>query len=330
MNLTRTIKDITVRADQLCLMEDMRFGEDVVDDDELLKSIQEHGIKDALTCRYTDDPDIYEIIDGRRRFKWGQIAGYREFRITVEEMTDLEAYSIAFIKNNQRKSMSELEEAMWLKLMLTKFGLNQSSLGKLVSKSQGWVSQRVGAADFVRDLPVEHRKVMKTERQARAIKKMTEEKQKELLDAAAITGSLASGRELERLASASKEPREVLEKWRYQDDEFILHMLQEEAGLTVSDAAVMVKNFRLKKLPWQKRSKGIDMSEVTHPPDGDPKAEMYKKLSEWYPLNLLDSLGMVAPALSIPTWQNNCRRFIRLLLERTPVNVKDLLMEEFM
>jgi len=328
LNSTRTIKDITVRADHLRLMEDMRFGEDAVDDDELLKSIQEHGIKDALTCRYTEDPDIYEIVDGRRRFKWGQIAGYTEFRITVEEMTDLEAYSVAFIKNNQRKSMSELEEAMWLKLMLTKFELNQSSLGKLVSKSQGWVSQRVSAADFVRDLPVEHRKVMKTERQARAIKKMTEEKQREILDVAAITGSLASGRELERLASASKDPREVLEKWRFQDDEFILHMLQEEAGLTVSEAAVMVKNFRFKKLPWQRR-KTMSMDEVTHPPDGDPKAEMYKKLSEWYPLNLLDSLGVVAPALSIPTWQNNAKHFIRVLLERTPVNVKALLLEEF-
>lgn len=329
------LQTLIVDADQLRSMIDMRLEHDAVEDQELLQSIQEHGIKDALTCRYTDEqlPDgrpVYEIVDGRRRYRMGLEAGVLRFRITVEHMTDLQAYAIAFMKNNQRRSMSDVEESLWLKNMINRFELTQQKLGDLIGKTQGWVSQRVGTAALVETLPPEQRALIKTERQARVIKSMSEERQNEIMAHAQKTGALPSARELERMAKATKDPKDVLKQWQFQDDEFVRHVLMEECGLTLTEAGNMLKNFRLKKLPWQKRKKEISMDEVIRPPDGDPQAELYQKLGEWYPVNLLDALGMVAPAKSLPTWQRNSRRFVRRLIELTPVNIKTKILEEFM
>jgi ParB/RepB/Spo0J family partition protein len=318
------INDLIVREDQLTILFDVRLSRDAVNDDELLKSFQEHGIKDALTCRYTDNPDIFEIVDGRRRYRLGLEAGINKFRITAEEMTDIEAFAVAFMKNHHRKSMSAVEEAIWIKTMVDRFELTQKAMGKLVNKSRVWVSRTIKFAEVVTKLPPEQRRVVRTERQVRELAKMSEEKKKEILDSAIQTGELASGRELERIASASKTPKEILEKWKHHDDDFIVYMLQEEAGLTAGEAADTLRKFRRKKLSWQERVRKT--GEVS---EGDPKAQMYKKLGEWYPLELIDQLQLVAPAKTLPTWQINARGFIRTLLQRTPANVKTLLLEEF-
>jgi ParB/RepB/Spo0J family partition protein len=329
------IIDLVVDPDQLRPMMDMRFEHDAAEDSELLSSIREHGIKDALTCRYTKEelPDgrpIYEIVDGRRRYRMGLEAGVLKFRITAESMNDIQAFAIAFMKNDQRQNMTDAEKAMWIQTMMERFELTQVKISELLGRHKSWVSRQLQLVRVVKDLPPEQKNLVKTEYQARALEKLSPERKTEILAEATSKGVLPSARELERLAKATKDPKEVLQKWKYQDDEYIRYCLMEECGLTLTEAGNMVKNFRLKKLPWQQRKKDIDMNTVIRPPDGDPKAEMYRKLGEWYPVNLLDMMGLVAPAKTLPTWQQNCRRAIRLLLERTPANVKTLIQEEFM
>jgi len=321
------IYELTVKAEQLVNMLDMRLEQDAVDDEDLLTSIQEHGIKDALTCRYTSDPAIFEIVDGRRRFRVGQVAGLTEFRVTAEEMTDLQAYSVAFMKNHHRKSMSEVEEALWLKHMTEKFELTQKQLAEKVSVNVSTINRRIKFADEVSQLSVEQRRVVKTERQVRELRKMSPEKKQEVLDAATRTGTLPSARALEQMAIISQDPREVIEKWKHNEDEFVVFMLTEQCGMTVTEAGVYLKKFRSKKHPWQKRK---TLDEVTRFPDGDPRAQMYAELGKWYPLEIIDAIELVAPAKTIGTWQSNARTFIRELYQKTPANTKTLLQEMFL
>lgn len=320
------MREITVKAEQLRVMEDIRLTQDAVNDSELLDSILEHGIKDALTCRYTDDPDIYEIVDGRRRFRLGQRGGITEFRITVEALSDMEAYSVAFIKNHHRKSMSDVEEALWMEKMKNKFNITQRELAKIVGVSESWVSLKLKFAKQYMEASEDEKEVIENEYQLRVLNELPEEKKKQILESAIETGVLPSGKQIARQQKATHTPRQVLEQNKYESDEFLVYLLREQAGLTITQARDVLNNFRNKTLPWQNTP--LTQAEFS-PPETDKMVKLYRDLSEWYPTELIDALDSVAPAKTLETYKKNCRRAVRILLTRSPMNYKQVFLEEF-
>lgn len=315
-------------SEKLVLADDIRLFKDAVSDEELLTSIQEHGIlKELLVRPHPKQPGIYEIWDGRRRFRVGRIAGLAMFPCDVREMDDLEAHLMAFVLNNQRQEMNPIEEGLWILKMMGEFPqTTQGEWAKKLGHSDSWLSRRIAAASQYRSMPEEKREFMpRSERAMRELRRFTPEEQERILSQSRLSGVPPTAGELMRQAKANMTAREVLEKWTYQDSEFILHMLVEEAGLSAINAADTLTKFRAKKLPWQTSQAKFKM-----PDRGDATVKLYAQLAQWYPTEVIDFIEQnLGDAVSIETWRARLVRFTRKMFEKTGQEVRQAVLEEF-
>lgn len=321
--------------DRLVLAEDIRIFKDAVSDDELLASIKIHGIlKDLLVRPVVEEGDFgpkqtgtYEIWDGRRRFRVGRIAGVAMFPCDVREMNDQTAHVLAFTLNNQRQEMAPIEEGLWILKMMEKFpDTTQGEWAKEMGHSDSWLSRRIAAASQYRAMPEEKRNILPTsERALRELRKFTPEEQEEIMAQARLSGVPPTSSELMRKSRANMTSREVLEKWRHQGSEFVLHMLQEEAGLTTTDAGDTLAKFRAKRLPWQ-----LSPDKFRMPSRSDETVQLYAQLTQWYPTELIDFVEQnLGPAVSIETWRSRLVRFMRKMFEKTGEDLRQAVLEEF-
>ncbi len=317
-----------IPSDKLTLADDIRLFKDAVSDEELLASIQEHGIlKDLLVRSHPKQPGMYEIWDGRRRFRVGRIAGLAVFPCDVREMDDLEAHLMAIVLNNQRQEMSPLEEGLWILKMMEEFPqTTQGEWAKKLGHSDSWLSRRIAAASQYRAMPEEKREFMpRTERAMRELRKFTPEEQEKILAQSRLSGVPLTSGDLIRQARANMTAREVLERWIHQDSEFLIHMLQEEAGLSAINAADTLTKFRAKRLPWQTSQAKFKM-----PDRGDATVRLYAVLTQWYPTELIDFIeANLGPAVSIETWRSRVMRFMRKMFEKTGEELRQAVLEEF-
>ena len=160
----------------------------------------------------------------------------------------------------------------------------------------------------------------------RELLKFSPEEQQRILDQTRLSGVPATTEELMRQAKANMTAREVLEKWRHQDSEFIIAMLVEETGLTPTGAADMLANFRAKKLVWQTvvpRLKELPGRE-------DPTVNLYAQLAQWYPSEVIDFVEEnLGAAVSIETWRRRLVRFMRKMFEKAGQEIRQAVLEEF-
>ena len=316
-----------LHVSQLVLAKDIRISADAVSDEELLMSIQHHGISVPLLVRQGEE-GMYEIWDGRRRFRLGQIAGLTRFPCEIRKMNDLEARLIAFVLNDQRQAMSVVEAGLWIMdELLSKFPeLTQKTLAPMMGHSESWLSRRISAAEQYQSTPKEERRYLPTtERGLRELRSYTPEKQQQILAGAKAAGIAPTSAELIRRAKATMTPREVLEKWKYQESEFLIYMLQEEAGLTAKQAGDTLQKFKAKLLPWQQTQRKFQM-----PTRSDATVKLYAKLAEWYPPEVIDFIEKnIGAASSLETWKSRIQRFVRMLLQKAGVELRQSVLEEF-
>lgn len=315
-----------LHVSQLVLAKDIRISADAMSDEELLMSIQHHGISVPLLVRPVEDG--YEVWDGRRRFRLGQIAGLTRFPCEIREMNDLEARLIAFILNDQRQAMSVVEAGLWIMdELLSKFPeLTQKTLAPMMGHSESWLSRRISAAEQYQSTPEEERRYLPTtERGLRELRSYTPEKQQQILAGAKAAGVVPTSAELIRRAKATMTPREVLEKWKYQESEFLIYMLQEEAGLTVREAGELVGKFKAKLLPWQQTQRKFQM-----PTRSDATVRLYATLSEWYPPEVIDFIEKnIGAAASLETWRSRVIRFMRKMFQKSGEDLRQSVLGEF-
>ena len=317
-----------ISHEDLVLGKDIRISHDAVSDEELLASIQEHGIRvDLLVRPHPSEPDMYEVWDGRRRFRLGQIAGVAMFPCDVREMGDLEAHVMAFMLNDQRKDLSSVELGLWVVKLLEEYPeLTQVELGKRLGHSESWMSRHVAVAQQYLATDEEDREHLpKTERAFRIFRKYSPEQQKRILEQSRLRGEPLSSGELMRQAGATMSAREIFEKWPHEGDEFLIYMLQESAGFTAGNAAEMVKSFKAKELDWQKIQR-----QFQQPRRSDATVQLYAKLSEWYPTELIDFIEKnIGPAASIETYRSRIIRFMRKMLQKSGEELRQSVLGEF-
>lgn len=97
--------------------------------DELMKSIGNDGLHDPILVRPIENG--YEIVDGTRRFRSINRLGWNYVNCIVEELDDKEAAHLAFVKNQERRSLSPIEIAQHLNDMQEKFGYKVKNLTDL-------------------------------------------------------------------------------------------------------------------------------------------------------------------------------------------------------
>lgn len=324
---------------------DMRVTHDAARDEELTASIKELGIRDPITLR--PHPKIdgeYQLIDGRRRRRCNEVAGSLEIPAEIYQMTDIEALLTALAKNIQRDEPDPVGLGFWLEEIKKKDPSikTQEDLAKAVHRSQTWVSRMLSAYNLAlesfknekqvdgRGLSIEDlQNSMPTERHARILKQASEEVKERVIDLTSILGMPPSARSIERMVKAKVTVQEVLGRYGdpksdiYEDD-FVIYQLVENAGVTATEAAKIVNDWRHFKLSWQKT-----MKPLMELGPGDKTVEMYRKLSEIYPTELIDWVDSVAPAKTFETMSKYCRRLIRSLILKTPDELKQTVLENF-
>ena len=108
--------------------------------EELANSIREKGVMQPLLVRPSNDPNIFEIIAGERRWRAAQKAGLHEVPVIVRDVGDKEALELAIIENVQRADLNPLEEAMGYGQLIEQFEYTQQDLAQVIGKSRSHVA----------------------------------------------------------------------------------------------------------------------------------------------------------------------------------------------
>lgn len=108
--------------------------------EELTNSIREKGVMQPLLVRPSDDPNIFELIAGERRWRAAQRAGLHDVPVIVRDVGDKEALELAIIENVQRADLNPLEEAMGYGQLIEQFDYTQQDLAQVIGKSRSHVA----------------------------------------------------------------------------------------------------------------------------------------------------------------------------------------------
>ena len=120
--------------------------------DELTNSIREKGVMQPLLVRPTEDPNVFEIIAGERRWRASQRAGLHDVPVIVREVDDKEALELAIIENVQRVDLNPLEEAQGYEQLIEQFSYTQQDLAQVIGKSRSHVANTLRLLKLPREV----------------------------------------------------------------------------------------------------------------------------------------------------------------------------------
>lgn len=127
---------------------------DTAEDDELVASIERHGIIEPLVVRSVRLVDQvkggahegkqYELIAGERRYRAARRAGHTQAPVIIRDVSDIDALELQMIENLQRKDLTPLEEANgYHRLHAPPHNLTADQIAGRVCKSRAHVYDRL-------------------------------------------------------------------------------------------------------------------------------------------------------------------------------------------
>lgn len=148
--------------------------------EELAQSIKTYGLLQPIILRKVNDK--YEIIAGERRYKACTRIGFDKISAIVKEAHDGAMAAIALIENIQRENLNFLEEAEGLYRLLTEFKLTQEVLAQRIGKSQSTIANKLRLLKLPDVVKEQLKESNLTERHARALLKLPEKDQGNLVE----------------------------------------------------------------------------------------------------------------------------------------------------
>lgn len=140
----------------------------------LSASIRENGILQPINVRRCGVN--YEIISGERRFRAAKICGLEEVPCIVIDADAERSAVLALIENIQRRDLSYFEEALAIERLIKFYGLTQEEAASRLGKAQSTIANKLRLlkfSDAERGLLI---KGNVTERQARALVRIDDQK----------------------------------------------------------------------------------------------------------------------------------------------------------
>ena len=147
---------------------------------ELADSIRAHGILQPLSVRRKGG-GRYELIAGERRLRAAMICGLEQVPCLVLEVSRESSCLLSLIENLQRRDLDFWEEAKALERLTTVYGLSQEEAAAKVGKSQSAVANKLRLLQLTTD---QRQFVLDnglTERHARAVLRLPENRRSEAL-----------------------------------------------------------------------------------------------------------------------------------------------------
>jgi len=96
---------------------------------------------------HPDDPALYQIAAGERRWRAAQLAGLATVPCIVEDLDDDAMEEIALAENIQREDLSPIDEATALKRLMQRHNLSLRDMATFIDKSHVYVTQRLRLLD---------------------------------------------------------------------------------------------------------------------------------------------------------------------------------------
>jgi len=146
--------------------------------EDLSDSIMEYGILQPINVRKMGNAG-YELVAGERRLRAAKLAGLKEIPAIVIEIVEQDSAIISLIENLQRENLGFFDEAEGYYNLINDHGLTQEELARKIGKNQSTVANKIRLLrlpDSVKKKIVEHKL---TERHARALLKLPDEKQQQ-------------------------------------------------------------------------------------------------------------------------------------------------------
>jgi len=142
----------------------------------LADSIKENGILQPLLIRRINNSDYFEIVAGERRLRAAILANVESVPC-IELDCDYEQSAVfSILENVQRSDLSFFEEANAIGQLVNHFGMTQTEVSKRLSKSQSALSNKLRLLKLPVDVRYFIEKENLTERHARALLKLDNEK----------------------------------------------------------------------------------------------------------------------------------------------------------
>ena len=169
--------------------------------EELADSIRAKGVIQPILVRPDpNQPEMFEIIAGERRWRAARRAGLTAMPAVVRAFDDREVLEIAIIENVQRSDLNAVEEAEAYKSLIDRFGRTQESVAQQVGKSREHVSNTLRLLQLPEDVREHVREGRLTAGHARALMKTSDPSG----FAATVIAKDLSVRETEALSKADK------------------------------------------------------------------------------------------------------------------------------
>ncbi|NLO06547.1 MAG: ParB/RepB/Spo0J family partition protein [candidate division WS1 bacterium] len=116
--------------------------------EELTLSIEAHGIVQPVVVRRTEEPEVYQIIAGERRWRAAQRAGLQTIPCVVHEADEERMLEIALVENLQRDDLGPLETAQAMRHLIQQFGLTQEQIAEQLGRSRSAVANLLRLLDL--------------------------------------------------------------------------------------------------------------------------------------------------------------------------------------
>lgn len=140
----------------------------------LADSIRENGILQPINVRKSGVN--YEIVSGERRLRAAKICGLESVPCIIIEADDEKSAVLALIENIQRRDLSYFEEALAIEKLISYYGLTQEEAASRLGKAQSTIANKLRLLKFS---DAERNLLIKgniTERQARALIRLDDQK----------------------------------------------------------------------------------------------------------------------------------------------------------
>lgn len=148
---------------------------DIVSLEELCNSIKTYGLLQPITVRKISEK-LYELVAGERRLRAAKIIGMKEIPSIIVNISDDDSALLSLIENSQREQLHFFEEAEAYYNLLKKCNFTQEELAKKIGKNQSTISNKIRLlklSPIIRKIIFDNNL---SERHARAILKINDEK----------------------------------------------------------------------------------------------------------------------------------------------------------
>lgn len=180
--------------------------------EELAQTLKTHGMIQPIVVRQAGEN--YEIIAGERRWRAVKTLEWETIPAIIREFNDTQTASVALIENLQREELSAIEEAVAYAKLIEIHELTQESLAQRLGKGQSTIANKLRLLKLPEQIQEALMNKKITERHARSLIGLKNEKKQVLLLKEIIENDLNVKQTEDRVKELASGKKKKLKKAR--------------------------------------------------------------------------------------------------------------------